>query len=117
MEDLEGSKELALKLLVPLRFDVFAIQLDFLARSIAMALHSRVISFLLQFLFVEKVLTANFHQLSQLFCQLISTARSRPGVNILFERDSGVVAIIEFERSVTSTGILGVVVGKLRHWQ
>ncbi len=38
MDDLEGSKELALKLLVPLRFDVFAIQPDLLALSIATAL-------------------------------------------------------------------------------
>ncbi len=68
MEDLEGSKKLALELLVPLRFDVLAVQPDLLARSIAAALNSLVMGSFLQFLCVEKVLTANFHQLSQLFC-------------------------------------------------
>ncbi len=97
MEDSEGSKNLAFELLVSLRFDVFAIQPDLLARSIDTALYSLVIGSFLQLLYVEKVLTANFHQLSQLFCQLVSRARSRAGVNIFFERDSGVVAAIEFK--------------------
>ncbi len=68
MEDLEGSKKLTLKLFVHLRFDVLAIQLDFLARSIAVALNSLVMGSFLQLLCVEEVLAANFHQLSQLFC-------------------------------------------------
>ncbi len=67
MEDLEGSKKLALDLHGLLRFDVFVIQPDLLAQSIAVALYSLVMSFLLQLLCVEKVLTANFYQLSQLF--------------------------------------------------
>ncbi len=68
MEDSEGSKELALKLLVPLRFDVLVVQPDLLARSVATALYSLVMGSFLQLLCVEKVLTANFYQLSQLFC-------------------------------------------------
>ncbi len=68
MEDSEGSKKLVLKLLVPLRFDVLAVQPDLLSRSIAVALNSFVMGSFLQLLCVEKVLTANFHQLSQLFC-------------------------------------------------
>ncbi len=67
MEDSEGSKKLALKLLVPFCFNVFAIQPDFLARIVATALYSLVMGFLLQLLCVEKVLIANFHQLSHLF--------------------------------------------------
>ncbi len=42
MEDSEGYKKLAFKLLVPLRFDVFAIQPDFLTRSIATTFYSLV---------------------------------------------------------------------------
>ncbi len=72
MEDLEGSKKLTLKLLVLLRFDVLAVQLDLLARSVAAALYSLVMGSFLQLLCVEKVLTTNFHQLSQLFCLLVS---------------------------------------------
>ncbi len=72
MEDSEGSKKLALELLVPLRFDVFAIQPDLLARSIAMALYSFVMGSFLQLLYMEKVLTANFYQLSQLFGWFVS---------------------------------------------
>ncbi len=68
MEDSEGSKKLALDLLVPLRFDVLAVQPDLLARSVAAALYSLVVGSFLQLLYVEKVLTANFYQLSQLFC-------------------------------------------------
>ncbi len=68
MEDLEGSKKLALELSVPLRFDVSAIQPDFLARSVASALNSLVMGSFLQLLCVEEVLAVNFHQLSQLFC-------------------------------------------------
>ncbi len=68
MEDSEGSKELALKLLVPLRFDVLAIQPDLLARSVATTLYSFVKCSFLQLLCVEKVLAANFYQLAQLFC-------------------------------------------------
>ncbi len=61
MEDSEGSKKLALELLVPLRFDVSAVQPDFLVRSVAAALNSFIMGSLLQLLCVEKVLTANFH--------------------------------------------------------
>ncbi len=64
MEDSEGSKKLALELLVPLRFDVPAVQPDLLARSVASALNSLVRGSFLQLLYVEKVLTANFYQLS-----------------------------------------------------
>ncbi len=64
MEDLERSKKLALKLLVPLRVDVFAIQLDLLAQNIATTFYSLVMGSFLQFLYMEKVLTINFHQLS-----------------------------------------------------
>ncbi len=117
IEDSEESKKLALELFVLLRFDVSAVQLDLLARSIAAALNSLVIGSFLQLLYVEKVLTANFHQFSQLFYQLVSRARSQAGVDILFVGDSGVVATIELERGVTGAGILGVVIGKLRYWQ
>ncbi len=68
MEDLEGSKKLALELFVPLRFDVLAVQPDLLAQSVATALYSLVMGSFLQLLCMEKVLTANFHQLFQLFC-------------------------------------------------
>ncbi len=61
MKDLEGSKKLALELFVPLCFDVFAIQLDFLAWNVATALNSLIRGFFLQLLYVEKVLAANFH--------------------------------------------------------
>ena len=47
MEDLKESKKFALELFVPLCFDVFAIQLDFLARSVATALYSFVMGFFL----------------------------------------------------------------------
>ncbi len=67
MEDLEGSKKLTLKLFVPLRLDVFAIQLDFLVQSIATALYTLIMGFFLQFLYIKKVLTANFYQLSKLY--------------------------------------------------
>ncbi len=67
MEHLEWFKKLVLKLLVPLQFDVFAIQPDLLTWSVATTLYSLVMGFLLQLLCVEKVLPANFHQLSQLF--------------------------------------------------
>ncbi len=117
MEDSEGSKKLALELLVPHRFDVLAVQPDLLAQSIATALNSLVMGSFLQLLCVEKVLAANFHQLSQLYYQLVSRARSRARVDILFEEDSGVVATIELERGMTGAGILGVVIGKLRYWQ
>ncbi len=39
MEDLKKSKKLALEILVPLCYDLFAIQPDLLARSIATALY------------------------------------------------------------------------------
>ncbi len=47
MENLEESKKLTLKLLIPLCFDVFVIQLNLLAQSIATALYSFVIGSLL----------------------------------------------------------------------
>ncbi len=42
MEDSEGSKKLALEVFVLLCLDVFAIQPDLLARSVATALYSLV---------------------------------------------------------------------------
>ncbi len=65
---MEGSKKLALELLVPFRFDVSAVQPNLLARSVALALYSFVMGSFLQLLCVEEVLAADFHQLSQLFC-------------------------------------------------
>ncbi len=47
MEDSEGSKKLALELLVPLRFDVLAVQPDLLTWSIAAGLNSLVMGFFL----------------------------------------------------------------------
>ncbi len=67
MKDLERSKKLTLKLLIPLCLDIFTIYLDLLTRSIAAALYSFVMGTLLQFLCMEKVLTANIYQLSQFF--------------------------------------------------
>ncbi len=48
MEDSEESKKLALEILIPLCFDVFAIQPEFLARSIVKAFYSFVMGFFLQ---------------------------------------------------------------------
>ena len=42
MDNLERSKKFFFKLFVPFYFDIFAIQLDLLARSIAMVLYSFV---------------------------------------------------------------------------
>ncbi len=56
MEDLEGSKKLAFELLIPLRVDIFAIQPDLFARSVATAFYSLVISSPLQLLYIEYVL-------------------------------------------------------------
>ncbi len=53
MEDSEGSKELTLKLFIPLRFDVFAIYLDLIAQSIATAFYSFVMGSFLQLLCME----------------------------------------------------------------
>ncbi len=53
MEDLERSKKLALKLLILLHFDVFAIQLDFLVRSIATTPYSFIVNSFLQLLCIE----------------------------------------------------------------
>ncbi len=64
MEDSEYSKELDLKLILPLRFDVLAVQPDLLARSVTAALYSLVMSSFLQLLCVEEVLAANFYQFS-----------------------------------------------------
>ncbi len=50
MEDLEGSKKLALEIFIPFYFDVFAIQPDLLARSVATALNSFSMGLLLQLL-------------------------------------------------------------------
>ncbi len=47
MEDSEGSKKLVFKLFVPFRFDIFAIQPDLFAWSIATTLYSLVMGFLL----------------------------------------------------------------------
>ena len=63
MKDLEGSKKLVFELLIPFYFDIFAIQLDFLARSVVMTLYFLVIGSFLLFLYMENVLTANFYQL------------------------------------------------------
>ena len=54
MEDSERSKKFAFELFVPLHFDVFAIQPDFLTWSIALIFYSFIIdSFLKQLLCME----------------------------------------------------------------
>ncbi len=53
MKDLKRAKKLIFKFLVLLYFDVFAMQPDFLAQSVAMAFYSLVVSFHLQFLYME----------------------------------------------------------------
>ena len=116
MEDSEESKKLPFKLFVPLCFDVFTIQPDFLAQSIATAFNSFIINFFLQLLCMEQVLAASFYHLSQLFSQFVSRARSKAGVNIFSKKNSEVVAAIEFEQDVTGTSILSIVIGKFYHW-
>ena len=53
MEDLERFKKPVFKLFILLYFDVFAIQPNFLACSIAMTLYSFIMGFILQFLYME----------------------------------------------------------------
>ena len=53
MEDLERSKKFAFELFVLFCFDVFAIQPDFFAWSIATVLYSFVMGSFLQFLYME----------------------------------------------------------------
>ena len=53
MADLKGSKKLILELSVPLYFNVFAIQPDLLARSIASALDSFIMGSFMQFLYMR----------------------------------------------------------------
>ncbi len=53
MEDSEEFKVLALEIFVPLHFDIFAIQLDLLAQSIATAFYFLVMGAFLQLLCIE----------------------------------------------------------------
>ena len=53
MEDSERFKKFAFELFVSLCFDVFAIQPDLLARSIATVFYSFVMGFFLQLLCIE----------------------------------------------------------------
>ena len=53
MKDLEGSKKFAFELFVLFWFDVFAIQPDFLTRSITTTLYFFVMDFFLQLLCME----------------------------------------------------------------
>ncbi len=43
--------------------------------------------------------------------------RFRVRVNIFFEKDFEMVVKMKFEYGMTNTGILGIVVRKLSHWQ
>ncbi len=60
------SKEFSLELPIPLGFDLFAIQLNFVARGIASRLCMLVVISLLKLLCMLKVLSIDSHQLSEL---------------------------------------------------
>ncbi len=60
------SKEFSLEFLLPLGFDVFAIQPNFVTQDIASRLYMLVVISLLKLLCMLEVLSADSHQLSEL---------------------------------------------------
>ncbi len=68
MQYLKRSKEFSLKFLIPLGFDVFAIQPNFVAWGIASRLRMVVVISLLKLLYMLEILSADSYQLSKLGC-------------------------------------------------
>ncbi len=62
----KSSKEFSLKFPIPLGFDVFAIQLNFVVRGIASRLCILVVISLLKLLCMLEILYSDSHQLSEL---------------------------------------------------
>ncbi len=62
------SKEFILEFPIPLGFDVFAIQPNFVAQVIASRLCMLIVISLLKLLCMLEVLSADSHQLSELGC-------------------------------------------------
>lgn len=102
---------------VLLCFDIFAVQPDFFARSIAMALYTLIIDFFLQYLCMEQVLAANLYQFLQLVSKFVSQAGSGEGVGIFFKQNSRVESAKELKRSTAGASILSIVISKRSQWQ
>ncbi len=62
----KSSKEFSLEFPIPLGFDVFAIQPNFVARGIASRLRMLVVISFLKLLCILEVLSVDNHQLSEL---------------------------------------------------
>lgn len=108
-------QKLFLNLLNSLRFDLLAIQPDFLTRGIDTTLYSLIVGVFLQLLYMEQILVANLHQFSQLASLIISQAGLGTGVDIFFKQNCGIEAAIEFEWGAANAGILSIVVHKLSY--
>ena len=62
------SKEFILEFLIPLNFDIFAIQLNFIAQNIVSRLQMLVVILLLKLLYMLEIFFAGRHQLFELGC-------------------------------------------------
>ncbi len=62
------SKEFSLEFPIPLDFDLFAIQPNFVVQNIASRLCMFIVILLLEFLCMLEILSANSHQLFELGC-------------------------------------------------
>ena len=65
IEDSERLKKLCLQLPVAFGLNIFAVQPNFLARSVTPRLDSLIVSLLLKFLGMVEVFLANSHQFSE----------------------------------------------------
>ena len=117
MEHCKKPEKFGFELLVPFCFDVLVIQPDLLTQCITLRLHFYGVSLLLEVLSMQKVLPTNVYQLFQFYSQSFSWERSVACVILVFKKNMQMIATVELKRYMTCTGVLGVFVGKLCHWE
>lgn len=117
MKNLEQTQKLGFKLLILLCFDLFVIEPNLLPWCIAARLYALIVSLLLLFLGVKLVLLANWYQVSQLFYQFVSGTESQLRVDFILKRYVRIIAVVELEKHMATTPILGFVLHQFYYGQ
>ena len=117
VQNLKSLKELRLQLPIAFDFDIFAVQPNFLTRSVTFRLNSFIVGSFLQLLGLLQVLSLYSHEIPKFLGQLISCFELGAGVDVFFVKNTWVVPVVELERHVPHASVSCIIISKFYHGQ
>ena len=112
---MKKTEKLGFQLTIPLSFEMLAIQPDLIAWGVASWLNTFIVSLLLKFLGVLKVLLANDYQLSELGEWFFRGFWLKAEIENLFflVRNARMIFAVELKKRVAGASIFVIAIGKL----